>query len=278
MNQITGIGRPLDPRIRTNLIIGVIMAIFTILGTVYQMLSGASLLSSTWWGIQVGLSIFFCWAIARELDPDHDLSAFVGLPLTILGFWYFGPPSILFGFWFLILSRILNRTMGLSPTIIDSLILVGLASWLTLSGNWIFGLVTALGFYLDSQLSPRLSRQTLFATATFLITLVLFAFNRGAFGIFQVSTQLFLGVLGVFILFAPVIYTSRQLDSVGDETGEPLNPRRIQAAQILGLVTCLQIALWSGGPGVLALTHFWGAVIGIALFRLYILLFQPQSV
>jgi hypothetical protein len=279
MEQVTGIGRlPLDPNYRTTIIIAILATLSVILGAVYQWVTGSGFLGGMWWGFQLGLAIFFSWAIAREVDPDHDLSAFTGLPFTILGFWFLGPPSILFAFWFLVQSRIVNRSTGLTPKITDSLLLFGLGSWLTLSGNWIFGLITALAFYLDSRLSPRLPRQNLFASASFLITMILFAFRRDTFGGFQFSPPILLGAIGIILLFAPVVYTSRKIDSSGDQSGEPLNPQRVQAAQILALATGLQLAVWSGGPDTLAISQFWGALLGVSIYRLYLLLLPPQLV
>jgi hypothetical protein len=72
-------------------------------------------------------------------------------------------------------------------------------------------------------------------------------------------------------LFLAVIATSREVQAVGDATGKPLNPRRVQAAQSLGLLTALLYAWWAGVSGVLALLPLWAAMVGVGLYRLAIL-------
>jgi hypothetical protein len=71
-------------------------------------------------------------------------------------------------------------------------------------------------------------------------------------------------------LFLAVIATTRQLDSVGDATGEPLAARRVQAAQVLALLTGLLTAWWDGAPGLVALLPLWAAMLGVSLYRLAI--------
>ncbi|MGD2206109.1 MAG: hypothetical protein PVH17_04955, partial [Anaerolineae bacterium] len=68
-----------------------------------------------------------------------------------------------------------------------------------------------------------------------------------------------------------VLATSQKLDSVGDETGEPLDPQRVRAAQVLALLTTLLAAWWDGAAGVVALLPVWAAMLGTALYRLLLL-------
>jgi hypothetical protein len=72
-------------------------------------------------------------------------------------------------------------------------------------------------------------------------------------------------------LFLVVIVTSREVRAVGDATGEPLKPRRVQAAQILALLTALLSAWWVGASGMVALLPLWAAMLGVSLYRLAIL-------
>ena len=72
-------------------------------------------------------------------------------------------------------------------------------------------------------------------------------------------------------LFLVVIATSRELRAVGDATRRPLNPRRVQAAQALALLTALLFAWGYGASGVAALLPLWAAMFGVSLYRLAIL-------
>jgi hypothetical protein len=78
-------------------------------------------------------------------------------------------------------------------------------------------------------------------------------------------------------LSLPVIATTRGVEAVGDATGEVLNPRRVQAAQVLALLTALLFAWWAGASGLITLLPLWAAMIGVGLYRLAILFLQQRG-
>ena len=85
LSDITALGRPLDPRYPTNLAIGALSLIVGAVGAAVKLLSDVPLAESASWGIGAAFSVFLAWVLARELDPDYDLSAFVGVGLAIGG-------------------------------------------------------------------------------------------------------------------------------------------------------------------------------------------------
>jgi hypothetical protein len=85
------------------------------------------------------------------------------------------------------------------------------------------------------------------------------------------TTAVAISSLAISGLFLVVIATSRELKAVGDATGRPLHPRRVQAAQVLALATALLFAWWAGTAGVLAMLPLWAAMLGVGLYRLAIL-------
>ena len=82
------------------------------------------------------------------------------------------------------------------------------------------------------------------------------------------SPAVVLAVLGMSALFVPVIIASRELTTVSDETSEPLNPRRVQAAQGIALLTGMLMAWWNGYPASVSLMPLWAAMVGASLYRL----------
>jgi hypothetical protein len=79
LTDITVLGRtPIDPSCPTNRAIAVLTTVVAIAGAILRLLKGTTPLESVLWGIEAGLAVFLTWALGRELDPDHDLSAFVG--------------------------------------------------------------------------------------------------------------------------------------------------------------------------------------------------------
>ena len=75
--------------------------------------------------------------------------------------------------------------------------------------------------------------------------------------------------LAVSLTFAPVVLESRGITSVGDQTGKPLEPVRVQAAQVLALFVGLETAFLGGVPALGSLMPLWAAVLGASLYWLY---------
>jgi hypothetical protein len=220
--------------------------------------------------------MFLTWALGRELDPDHDLSAFVGAGLVLIALLLAGAPSLLLILWVLLVLRIVNRTVGLPAKPLDSVGFLGLSAWLTWQGYWMTGLVTAVAFLLDGLLSPPLRRSLFLSGLVSVITVVLSIFHGGM--AMESGSTMFVVVFSIVVagLFLPVIATTRKVEAVGDATGEVLNPRRVQAAQALALLIALLFAWWAGVSGLITLLPLWAAMIGVGLYRLAILILSPS--
>jgi hypothetical protein len=240
-------------------------------GAIFQWLGGTTLLDAANWGIGAGFAVFLAWALGRELDPDHDLSAFVAAGLALVAALLAEAPPLMVILWLLLVLRLVNRTVGLPAKPLDSLSLLGLGAWLTWQGDWIVGLVTAGAFLLDGLLSPPLRHHLFLSILAFVFTLVLTLFQGGLATGSGPTTAVAISSLAMAGLFLVVIATSRELRAVGDATGRPLHPRRVQAAQILALATALLFAWWAGAAGVQAMLPLWAAMVGVTLYRLAIL-------
>jgi hypothetical protein len=279
LTDFTALGRtPVDPRYPTNLAIAALTLVVTIAGAALRLVSGAALLESALWGIEAGLVLFLTWALGRELDPDHDLSAFVGTGLALIALLFVDKPSLLLILWLLLVLRMLNRTAGLAAKPLDSLAVLGLGAWLTWQGYWMAGLMTAAAFLLDGLLSPPLRTQLFVSGLALVATLVLSIFHGD---VAMESGPTMLVVVSSIVgagLFLVVIATSRDVQAVGDvavgTAGEALNPRRVQAAQALALLTALLLAWWAGTSGIVTLLPLWAAMLGVSLYRLAILLLR----
>lgn len=121
LSDVTALGRPVDLRYPTNRAIAAIMtAAFLVIG-----------LLTTWaTGLTVAVSLFLSWALGRELDPDHNASAFAGVALTAVALTRYQNPSLALCGLFLLSIRAVNNTTGLRPKPTDWLALAGLA-WLS---------------------------------------------------------------------------------------------------------------------------------------------------
>jgi hypothetical protein len=146
-----------------------------------------------------------------------------------------------------------------------------MGAWLTWQGYWMAGLIAAVAFLLDGLLSPPL-RYHLFVSALAFVTTVVLSIIRGDVAmptgpILPIATS----SVVIAALFLVVIATTRAVEAVGDATDEVLNPRRVQAAQVLALLTALLFAWWAGASGLITLLPLWAAMIGVGFYRLLIL-------
>lgn len=272
ISDITTLGRtPIDPSYPTNRAIAALALVVAIAGTIVHLLTGAALLESVLWGIGAGFVPFLTWALGRELDPDHDLSAFVGAGLVLIAFLLPDMPSLVLILWLLLVLRIVNRSVGLPAKPLDSLGVLGLGAWLAWQGYWMVGLMTAVAFLLDGLLSQPL-RYHLFVSGLAFVTTVAIAIFHGEMAMESGPTMpLVIASVVLVGLFTIVIATTRKVEAVGDATGKVLNPRRVQAAQVLALLTGLLFAWWAGASGVVTVLPLWAAMIGVSLYRLAML-------
>lgn len=259
--DISSIGRAIDPAYPTNRAIAVVTLVVMFGGLLRQRLTGAPWLASAMWGAQAGLTVFLAWALCRELDPDHPAAAFLaaGLALTAVLAWRL--PKLAAILWLLVLVRVVNRTTGLPAGVVDALGLVGLAGWLSLQGNWGYALITAMAFFLDSQLSDPARRQLPFALLSVVVTVIIAILGAGS--PWEAPSPMGgLVALGLSLVFLPVILAARSVESVGDETREQLTPARVQAAQALALIVGVEAAFLEGPSALLALAPLWASVLG----------------
>lgn len=268
-STLTTVGRPVDLSYPTNRAIAAVSLVVMIGAAILQRLSGASWIQSALWGAQAGLVVFLAWALCRELDPDHALAAFVAAGLALGGLFLWGLPHFTVLLWLILILRLINRTMGLPAGILDSLTVLGLGIWLSLQGNWAYGVVTAVAFLLDSQLSIRAPRQLVFAILGVLGTTTAAILAEGLPWDGGLSLSGALIALGASSAFVPVIVESQDITSVGDQTGKPLEPVRVRAAQVIALIVGLETALLSDIPALGSLMPLWAAVLGASLYWLY---------
>jgi hypothetical protein len=111
MRLRSGLGRPLEPSIPSNLLVIVATPLAGIAAGSWRLLAGDPFGDAVWGGIAGGGAAFLGWAVARELDPDRPptaaLAALVA-PWALLA----GEPSLLGVAIVLLGARITAGTTG----------------------------------------------------------------------------------------------------------------------------------------------------------------------
>lgn len=153
LHKYTSIGRPLEPRYPSNKAVLLLLPVGAVIGAVSAWTGGASAVEALQQALVFALVVFGSWALARELDPDDHLAAFISMAVAVLAALVVKDPGLLIVFATLGLVRIVNRTTGLVARMSDSILCVGLALLVMYStSSPFYGLVAALAFILDGSL------------------------------------------------------------------------------------------------------------------------------
>lgn len=276
IERLSSITRSIDLNYPTNRIIVEITLLF-LLGTAgFQLILGKAISSALYSGLIAGASVFLAWAFARELDPDNELSAFFAAFLGCAGFLFFPSPFLLALFLEILLIRIVNRSTGLPSKTSDSIAVLLLSGWISSQGNWIFGLFTALAFFLDSFLPEPNRQNRIFGVIAFIVSLLAFIRTPGKESIL-LNAELGLFILAAVLLFIPQVLSSRKIKSRGDLTGIPLDSLRMQAAQLTAMLSAGLSAVLGGVAGAESLMPLWGAILGISLYGNLQVLLKKRS-
>ena len=271
--RFTSIGRPLDFSFPGNLIITIFSGTVFVGGTVFALVTGSALGKALLYGLGSAASVFIAWAVTRELDPDYGFTGLVAALFAVGGIYFFGLPNFFLLIWFLLSTRIVNRTAGPTPAVIDSIIILLLSLYLVYSLHWVIGYFTAAFFTADAIFQPKNRRSFIFSciSAAAGTAAVIFKLNGYTHsGIIQLPHLITLGVISV--LFALVIFTSGKISSQSDIGSQQLLPLRVQAAQFLGLAFIV-VLTWIVHPVALSIASpLWASIAAAGIARPFILI------
>ena len=204
---------------------------------------------STASALQAFFIVFASWALGRELAPDHNPAAFVGTALAFASLWWWPAPSLLLLLTALALSRVVNRSTGLTARLGDSLIVTALVIWTMVSlESPLCGVVGALAFMLDARLADPHRRQWSFAAVCLTATGAQ-VWLTGTTGISaSISVTLLAGapyliVGGTLVAFLLLSLGQGSVSSLGDVGGRALDPSRVRGGMLVVWLLVLQMGL-----------------------------------
>jgi hypothetical protein len=242
ISNYSSLVRVVDPRYPTNFAILVLSSLAGGAQFLFKIYQGTELLNRITAAIPLAVTVFLTWALGREIDPEHELAAFVGLAL-----------------------RLLNRITGVIPKFLDSLIISGLGIWLVFRGDWIFGFLTAAAFFLDSRLSDPKKQNLFFSGIMTIFTIVSLLIQKPAVTQTEIFPAEFFFVIGVILLFMPLIVHSRDTEVICDFSEKEINPLRVQASQIFTITSVTLVWLIQGRHGIINLMPIWSSIIALSI-------------
>ena len=280
--RVTSLGRPVEPKYPTNKAILLLMPVVGLTAGVLTLMQGVGIRASASSAIVVLLLVFACWALGRELAPDDNPAAFLGVGLAIVAWWWWPSPSPLLIFVALALARVVNRSTGLTARVSDSMIVSALVI-LAIVGlrSPLVGLVAALAFLLDARLANPNTRQWLFVVFFLAATGVQMLLVGGESLAITFGPPPHYVVAGVTLAaFLMLSLGVGEVASLGDIGGLALNTARVRGGMLVVWLLALQAGLQ--GPRALetampVLAAMAGVVLGSLASRTRHLLFRGQG-
>ena len=267
MERFTHLGRPLDLSYPTNVAIAVLSVATLVSVSVWQLLYlHSGLMAALQQGGQLAGVVFLTWALGREVDPDANHVAFLAIAPAIVLTVLVVTPDFSLLFLALLLIRVVNRSIGRPAKPGDSLLVLGLASWLAWSGAWYGLAAAAVAFLLDSVLVNPLPRHRWFGLAA----AVGAAWSQTSI---LVVSQSWPGIVtgivaagGIGLLLLLLFTPAPQ--SVGDLLAVPVNWKRLQSARIVAFLFSLLAVLSEGMQGLAQMSPVFVILAVAGCYRL----------
>lgn len=265
IHKYTSIGRPLEPDFRSNKMVLMLLPVGGLIGAVASWMAHESAVLALQQALEFVLIVFGSWALARELDPDDHLAAFISMAAAVWVALVVDGPGLLIVFATLGLARIVNRSTGLAARLSDSVLCVLLTLLVMYSTDSpFFGLVAALAFILDGSLKEPFRQQWIFGLVCIGGTIVYMVDHDIGLGPVPAPDNLFEWLALLFLLiFALNTLLLKKVWSKGDASGKVLDLNRVRGGMTVGLVAALQ-GITQPSSVVIIVAVIAGICIGMA--------------
>jgi len=265
IHKYTSIGRPLEPEFPSNKAVLILLPVGAVIGAFSSWLHHGAAIQALHQALVFMLVVFGSWALARELDPDDHLAAFISMAAAVLATLLVDAPGLLVVFTTLGLVRIVNRSTGLAARKSDSILCMLLTLLVMYStASPFFGLVAALAFILDGTLKEPLRHQWIFGLVCLGGTIVYMVDHDIALGPVPAPDTLFEWLALLFLLiFALNTLLLKKVWSKGDASGKTLDLNRVRGGMAVGLFAALQGLMRPDGVVIIVAT-IAGICIGMA--------------
>lgn len=245
MIDFTHLGREFHPRYATHRWVMAISLAAAVWSGGLAVLQGAGLPAAGWSAIGGAGAAFLAWAIGREIDPDHHISAILAAAAAAAAQPWLGAADLLGLAWFLGLARIVNGSTGLAPKASDLVLYYGATVLIGWQTGPVLPAVSGLGIVLAAGIHSRPRWQVgvgLLHVLTAALLALLIDRQAGAFP----SPVMTLGGAAAVGALAWLAGPRVDIFSTGDYSQEPLKLKGIQAA--IGLAALILWIAWVREP------------------------------
>lgn len=257
------LGRKVDVRYKSNLWLLIVTALVVV---VAWFLTG-----SVFSGLGLGGGFFLCWALAREVDPAHDISAFVAGGIFLLFPTFYD--GIEFGvlFLLLLLMRLISRICGNEPSVLDLLSLFGLTGYLTYArqnSSYFFLLTFALVLaFLRNGKNGRLGFSVILGAGSSLCCALFLPPGPGS--LFLLDKRAAITVFLMPVALGTYISWALEKDrAIEDDLGKPLEKRWIRLSNFFYVIAVLILLLFENISMSTSILLF-SVMAGVTAFRIF---------
>ena len=266
LKQFLNIQRALSLRYPTHRAIIILASLAGAVGLLYQILAGAEFQTSVNWALLGAFNTILMWALAREIDPDHEKSAFLGLVPLIPLMFILGPPAAVVGLYILLLIRRVNHSPGPKEGLFDMPLIIGLGAYLLWLGMGSMTIIGISAFAIDSLLVPKRKTSSIGAGAHVILLILAYPFEAISWD--PNSTYLTVGILAMTAL---LIFFTRNLESKDDSGIGTLRPGRVWAGQLI-LALSIIVILADLDPSEIGYPLvMMSALVGVVAYGIFLL-------
>jgi hypothetical protein len=230
------------------------------------LVTGEGLLDSALMGAAAGAAAFLGWAAGRELDPDRPWTA--GVAAVAAGLLVIsGRPSLAQTALLMVTARVVTRSTGLQPTVVDRAVVVAGAGYVASTvGGFPVAVVGAAMMAADGFL-PGGTRAAAWTTAAAAaVAAVVGGLLGGTLAVDpspidggDLPAVIVAGLAIVGLLRRPRVTVS------ADYTGEVLRVGRVWTSRLGVGVGAALAAVWAGGGGIVGMGAAWAALAAASL-------------
>ncbi len=193
-------------------------------------------------GFLIAFAFFLCWALVREIDPQHEKTAFIaGFLFVATTFFIFDGIQFVLLFWLLLALRFISKICGKTPTIFDAIVLIMFSIYLTydLKTPIIISLVTLMfiaAWYRYNKNYFFLLAGAVAVLTTIILSIIIPWHFSDFFCLTIENYNIMLILLIIFLLYLPFKMLARN-KTYYDDLGGKLEYRWLQLTLVfMGLV------------------------------------------
>lgn len=272
IREMSSLYRPIDIKTPSNLIAVGAGIIALAVAALIRLADGDDATAAIIEGVFAGITVFLAWVISREIDPDHQRSGLLTLPVAFGVYLLLGVAALFSIATVIVAARFLNRSVGPAPKPGDAGVLIGVVTLAILfHGHWFLGIVVFVALLFETLLPDSDQKSFLYAGGVALATIVatILTSNLELDWHFDLIPFVVAGIAATLFV-VKLVREPRYLQSMCDDGSRVLRWERVIAAQVFVLMAALAGLLFEGEEGIRAIGSAWAAMAAVGAYMIYL--------